>query len=133
MSASYTTWRPTKFNASINRGFGTNLNGDCDCTNSGTDRYATNLGVQVFGIKRPRGVQGAVTAYVDRSWARFLRTKFTYTYDSFSNRNIGVLVSTKINKFNVYLAADNLLDYSNLARAQSASIQFGFQLIFDSE
>lgn len=130
---SYTTWRPTKFNASVNRGFGTNLNGDCDCTNSGVDRYATNVGVQLFAIKRPRSIQRAVTLYIDRTWNRFFRTKMTYTYDAFSNRNIGLLFSTKINKFNVYLAADNLLDYSNLAKAQSASLQFGFQLLFDTE
>ncbi len=133
LQASYTTWRPTKFNASINRGFGTNLNGDCDCTNSGVDRYATNVGAQLYAIKRPRGFQGAATLYVDRTWNRFLRTKMTYTYDAFSNRNIGLLLSTKINKFNVYLAADNILDYTNLAKAQSASVQFGFQLIFDPE
>lgn len=131
LSNSYTTWRPTKINASVNRGFGRNLNGDCDCTNSGVDRYDTNVGIQLYGIKRPRGIQGAVTAYIDRTWNRFLRTKMTYTYDAFSNRNIGLLISTKINKFNVYLATDNILDYSNLAKAQSASIQFGFQLIFD--
>lgn len=133
LQTSYTTWRPTKFNASINRGFGANLNGDCDCTNSGVDRYATNVGAQLYAIKRPRGFQGAATLYVDRTWNRFIRTKMTYTYDAFSNRNIGLLLSTKINKFNVYLAADNILDYSNLAKAQSASIQFGFQLIFDPE
>ncbi len=131
LQTSYTTWRPTKFNASVNRGFGTNLNGDCDCTNSGVDRYATNVGIQLYGIKRPKTLQGAATIYVDRTWNRFLRTKMTYTYDAFSNRNIGLLLSTKINKFNVYLAADNILDYSNLAKAQSASVQFGFQLLFD--
>ncbi len=130
---SYTTWRPTKFNASVNRGFGANLNGDCDCTNGGVDRYAMNVGVQLFAIKRPRSLQGAATVYVDTVWSRLLRTKMTYTYDAFSNRNVGLLLSTKINKFNVYLAADNLLDYSNLAKAQSASVQFGFQLLFDPE
>ncbi len=128
---SYTTWRPVKFNASINRGFGTNLNGDCDCTNSGIDRYANNVGIQWYSIKRPEHIQGAVTAYFDKSWGRFLRTKISYTYDTFSSRNIGLLFSTKINKFNVYLATDNILDYANLAKAQSASVQFGFQLVFD--
>ena len=72
-----------------------------------------------------------ITGYYDRLWGTFLRTKVTYTVDRFSAKNVGVLVSTKINKFNVYLAAENVLDYPNLAKAYNASVQFGFQLVFN--
>lgn len=131
LERNYTTWRPLKLNASINYGFGTNLYGECDCTNGGENKYASNLGVQLYAIKRPQAPQTAITVYYDRRWTDYLRTKVTYTTDAFSKRNIGLLLSTNINKFNVYLAADNLLDYPNLAKAYNASLQFGFQLTFD--
>tara|TARA_R110002051_G_scaffold10175_3_gene38656 strand:- start:116244 stop:117635 length:1392 start_codon:yes stop_codon:yes gene_type:complete len=131
LSRKYVTWRPLKANASLNYGFGTNLYGDCDCTNGGESKFANNAGLQLYAIKRPLSPQTAVTLYYDRRWTDFLRTKITYTADTFSKKNIGLLFSANIHKFNVYLAADNLLEYPNLAKAYNASVQFGFQLTFD--
>lgn len=131
LSASYTTWRPTKVNASLQYGFGRILGDECDCRASGGGPWVSNAGLQLYSIKRPRGIQGALTAYYDRRWTSFLQTKFTYTYDVFSATNFGALISTKIYNFNLYIAADNILGISNLARTRSASLQFGMQLVFD--
>jgi len=60
-----------------------------------------------------------------------LRFKATYTVDTFSFKNVGVGVSAHLGKVNVYAMIDNLLEFQNLANAQSVSLQLGFNLIFD--
>ncbi|MBE16176.1 MAG: DUF5723 family protein [Dokdonia sp.] len=132
LEQTYTTWRPLKINAGISYGFGQNLNGECDCTNGGEQRYQSLAGLQFFSVNRPQGLHSALTAFYDRSWNEVFRSKLTYTIDPYSHRNIGLLISAQFNKFNVYIAADNLLEYPNLAKAYAASLQFGFQLIFDT-
>jgi hypothetical protein len=72
----------------------------------------------------------AITTYFDRKFSDNFRAKVSYTVDDFSYYNVGLLLSTKVKKFNFYIAADNLVGYFNLAKSQSASIQFGMQFIF---
>ncbi len=50
-------------------------------------------------------------------------------YDDYSYYNIGFLTSIHINKINFYISANNLLEYTNLARARGASLQLGFNVI----
>ena len=75
----------------------------------------------------------ATTLYFDKTFSEHFRAKVSYTADSFTWSNIGLLVSARLYDFNVYLAADNLLDYTNLAKARNASLQFGFQLILNRD
>ena len=58
------------------------------------------------------------------------KTKFTYTVDDLSSSNIGVGISSQVNKFNFYAMVDNILEFSNLSSANNISLQFGFNLIF---
>ncbi|WP_037373674.1 DUF5723 family protein [Salinimicrobium xinjiangense] len=133
LTNSYITWRPVKINASIDYGFYENAE-PCNCYRPmGRRRYYNHIGAQVFAMKRPRGLNYATTLYYDRTFNENLRAKFTYTADSYSFSNIGLMVSAKLYNFNVYLAADNLLDYTNLAKARNASVQLGFQLLFSRE
>lgn len=127
----YTTWRPAKFNGSINYGFREDLDGGCNCTDKSGRRFTTNVGFHLNAIKRPRSVLTAATLYYDRAWGSFLRTKVTYTTNSFSQKNIGLLVSTKIKNFNFYLAADNLLDYADVVKARELSLQMGMQVVIN--
>ncbi|NJX17015.1 DUF5723 family protein, partial [Tamlana crocina] len=92
-----------------------------------------HVGAQFFAMKRPRGLNYATTLYYDRTFNEKFRGKLTYTADSYSFSNIGLLLSATISNFNVYIAADNLLDYANLAKARNASVQLGFQLLFSRE
>jgi len=131
LSENYTTLRPVKFNSSVNYGFGDSNGLDCNCYNDGASTSKNNFGAQFYAIKRPQAFQTAITGYYDRFWGDFLRTKITYTIDPFSAENVGLLISTRINKFNVYIAGENILDYSNIAMARNASVQFGFQLVFN--
>ena len=130
---SYVTWRPVKLNASIDYGFVENAE-PCNCHKPmGRRRYFNHIGLHIFAMKRPRGLHYATTLSYDKTFNRNFRAKVSYTADSFSYTNLGLLVSGSLYNFNVYLAADNLLGYTNLARAHNASLQLGLQLIFNRE
>lgn len=128
----YTTWRPVKFNAALEFGF-EEMYEVCDYRRTYKRRNYNLVGLHLFGVKRPRTLNMAMTAYYDRKFNNNFRAKLAYTIDDFSFTNIGLLVSKKFNKFNMFFAADNLLGYFNLAKSQSASIQFGMQFIFKNQ
>lgn len=128
-TTSYTTWRPLKFNAAVRYKFGKKNTEDCDCL-AKDDGYINAVGAQLYAIKRPKSAQFALTAFYYSRLFEGLDLKATYTIDSFSATNVGLGVSTHIGPLNVYLLADNLLEYQNLAKAQSASLQFGINLEF---
>ena len=129
VSTGYTAMRPVKLNASLKYSFNQYDNGRCNyCEHDQNPPYLDALGVQLFSQFRPkRPVYAASLFYYKR--LGFLRTKLTYTVDDFSWHNIGFLVSAHISKFNFYITANNLLEYTNLAKAQAASVQLGFNLI----
>ncbi|WP_034889266.1 DUF5723 family protein [Gillisia sp. Hel_I_29] len=126
---SYITWRPLKINTSLQYGFGETV-GPCNYLRPLKRRFENIFGIQLFGVKRPRGLKYAFTMFYDRKFTPDLRMKITYTLDDFSYANVGLMVSKKINNFNLYLAADNLFGYINLARSQHQALQMGLQFIF---
>ena len=133
---SYTNLRPLKLNGSLSYNFGEVIGGqgDCDCRNSGGGgSRSQELGVQYFSISRPRGMQMAGTLYYYRRISDFLSAKATYTVDPYTSSNVGLGASATFGKFNFYVAADNLLDYGNLAKAKSVSLQLGFNIKIDQE
>ena len=125
----YTTWRPLKFNAAVRYAFGEKKAKDCNCLADDVG-YLNAVGAQLYAINRPKAPQLALTAFYYRRIFEGLRVKATYTVDSFSFYNVGLGVSTQLGALNLYLMADNLLDYQNLAKAQSVSFQFGMNLVF---
>ena len=56
--------------------------------------------------------------------------KATYTLDSYSYKNIGLGLSSNLGPVNFYVLADNLLEYTDVTKANSLSFQFGFNVIF---
>ncbi len=133
INRTYTTMRPTKIYGSLRKNFNKRENNaGCDCwwENDVDQEYSSAFGVQVFSQFRPRGPQFAGSFFLYHRIFSGLRAKATYTIDKYSFNNVGLLLSTNISKFNFYLAANNLTDYANLAKANSASVQFGFNLIF---
>jgi len=129
-ATAYTTWRPIKFNSAIRYSFGKKIEEECNCTSQEGD-YLNTIGAQLFAVNRPRQPQVALTAYYYRQLFKQLRFKAAYTVDTFSFRNVGAGVSLHLGSVNVYAMADNLLELQNLAKAQSASLQLGFNIIFD--
>ncbi len=128
----YTVWRPVKLNASVNYAFGKKKLKDCDCL-AEDGGYLNRVGAQLYAIKRPRGIQAALTAYYYRRIFNGLSAKATYTVDPYSFSNIGLGISANIWGLNMYVMADNFLSYQNIYDSQNVSLQLGLNYIFKNE
>lgn len=128
---SYTSWRPIKFNASVQYSFGQTEEESCNCkSGDGTATYNNSVGLQYFAMSTPRLPMMALTAFYRKKIFTGLEAKATYTVDSFSSKNIGLGLSTQMGPVNLYFMADNLLALKDVSKAQSASFQLGLNLIF---
>lgn len=132
LTESYTTWRPIKFNAAVEMTFG-EFFAPCDYRVEARKSYHSKIGMHVFGVRRPRDIKYALSAYYDRKLTPNLRMKVAYTLDDYSYTNVGLLLSTQWKRFNFYIAADNLLGYTNLAKSNYQSVQLGFQFIMQKK
>ncbi|MDO5985988.1 DUF5723 family protein [Flavivirga amylovorans] len=129
-TAKYTTWRPIKFNASLNYAFGEKKYKDCNCTRP-EKSYLNSTGLQLFAMSRPKQAQLALTAYYYRRLFNGLQVKATYTIDSYSAYNVGLGMSARLGGVNFYIMTDNFLQLKNIYNAQSVSLQLGFNYIFN--
>jgi hypothetical protein len=129
-TSKFTTWRPIKFNASLDYAFGEKVEETCNCIKE-EDGYLNAIGLQVFAMSRPKQPQVALTAYYYRKLFKGLSAKATYTVDSYSFNNLGLGVSAHFGGINFYLMADNFFQYKNIYNAQSVSLQLGFNYIFN--
>jgi hypothetical protein len=126
----YTTWRPTKFYSSIQYSFGEyRSKGDCNCKVPNKRRYLNAVGAQLFGMTMPNEPFVAITAFYQRSILEKLDVKATYTFDSYSNKNIGLGLSGTIGKVNIYALVDNVFEYKDVSKANSLAFQFGINFI----
>lgn len=129
LHSKYTTWRPAKFNSSFQYSFEESRDSDCNC--EGNDlAYKNNLGAQLFVMSTPRTPFRALTAFYKRNFSSNLQLKATYTIDSYSYSNIGLGLSSNIGPVNLYILADNLLEYRDVSKANSLSFQFGLNILF---
>ncbi|MGB0788869.1 MAG: DUF5723 family protein, partial [Marinirhabdus sp.] len=117
-SNSYTQMRPMQAHASLEYSFGRALRDTraCNCRNSLRDRDIDSpqrTGIQMYTIKRPKGLISAATLFYSRKFSRHFAAKATYTIDPYSSSNVGLGISATLGKFNMYMAADNLLRYTN--------------------
>lgn len=132
----YMTMRPLKLYASVRRDFGEALKkrGYCECgANAGTDtrraRFANSVGGQLYVVNRPRGPQAALTAFYLRRFGDVATAKVTYTVDKFTKTNVGLGMSVNAGPVNIYLLADNLFSYTNIAASRYASFQLGLNIL----
>jgi len=130
LNVKYTTWRPVKFNSSIQYSFGDGRNSECNCVGGNEIKFKNSVGAQLFVMSTPRTPLMALTGYYRRQIFDSLEMKATYTVDSFSSKNIGLGLSTTIGKVNFYVLADNLLEYKDVSKANSLSLQLGLNIIF---
>lgn len=131
LTTTYTTWRSTQLNTSYRYNFGKGNRQECDCL-AGNKPYLNAIGLQLFTVFRPKGPQVAATAFYYRRLFDFMNLKATYTVDDFSARNIGLGASFHMGAFNIYITGNNLFELQNISKSQSVSLQFGMNLIFDS-
>jgi len=128
---SYISWRPLKFNAAVKYSFGrARINKECyDVTYK--EYYNNSIGLQLYSITRPLSNQIAATVFLEKGIGEKFSAKFTYTADDYSFSNLGIGMSAHFGLFHVYGMAGNVMRLSDIATANSASLQFGFNLIFD--
>ena len=139
-SDSFISFRPLKLYGSLRHNFGKPLSnvglrsGDCNCYDMGSGSrplvsYSNSAGIQMFAINRPRGPQTAWTAFYVRRLGRLMAIKATYTADKFTKTNIGLGVNLQAGPLQLYVMADNLLAYRNIADSHYASFQIGLNII----
>ena len=127
----YTTWRPTKLNGSIQFSFEEDVAEDCNCANYNDETvYKSALGAQLFVMSTPKTPLVAFTTYYRRRIFNVLQMKATYTVDSYSYKNVGLGMSSMFGPVNFYVLADNLLEYKDVTKANSLSFQLGLNVIF---
>ena len=103
----------------------------CDVDYVGDETLESSYGLQLYSEFRPESVLWAVTGFYSREFTKALNAKVTYTVDRFSFYNIGIGLSARINRFNVFIAADNLLALPQVRESNYQSIQLGMNLIFN--
>jgi len=131
LNSKYTTWRPAKFNSSVQFSFDEERPEDCDCLNQNAETiFRSALGAQLFMMTTPRTPLIAFTTYYRRKVFKSLDLKATYTLDPYSFKNIGLGLSSNFGPINFYVLADNLLEYSDVTKANSLSFQLGLNVIF---
>lgn len=133
---SYTSMRPLKAYASLRHDWGEPYlrGGSCDCSynsgaTGGTYGYRNGAGGLLYMINRPKGMQLALSGFYQRRIGNNLALKATYTVDKFSATNIGLGVSGRLGPVQLYVLADNILAYSNLANANTLGFQFGLNIV----
>jgi hypothetical protein len=138
LQTSYNIGRSTKLNGSIKYRLGKRNKGSnsvfrnisCDVSSS-EDELASEVGLQIYSNFRPNKLLWAITTFYSREISKNFNTKITYTIDEFSSKNIGLGISSHINKFNFYATADNLLALLKVKDSNYQSFQFGMNFIFD--
>jgi hypothetical protein len=128
----YTTWRPVKFNTSVEFSFGESRfdDGTCSCKTPNKRLYVNTIGAQFFAMTMPKDPFAAFTAFYKRRIFRKLELKTTYTVDSFSYKNIGLGAAGTWGNLNMYLLVDNVLAYKDIAKANSTAFQLGINFVF---
>jgi len=125
----YTTQRPLKFYSSFQYSFEEERQTECNCATDEESWYRSALGAQLFIMSTPKEPMLALTGYYRRRILENLQMKATYTVDSYSAKNIGLGLTTKIGMFNFYALADNLLEYRDISKANALTFQIGFNII----
>lgn len=127
---SYSVMRPMKFNAALHHYFGKSRREE-SCSDISYHSYYDNaVGAQLYSVIRPIGPQFAFTGFYQRKFSEKLSSRVTYTVDDFSYTNFGIGISAHIWKVNLYGAVDNIFNLSDIADANSASVQFGINILF---
>ncbi len=131
---SYISFRPPKVYTSLFYKFGryNRRSGSCAIgENLNNKAYLNEVGVQLYSIFRVVKPQLAASLFYTRRITKFLKTKVTYTVDSYSFYNVGVGVSSQLGKFNFYTAVDNLFGVTDMYNSKKITLSLGMNLIFE--
>ena len=137
ISSSYMQLRPVNVHASfkkiLHRGGNSRpafRNVSCP-DNESRGGLESSYGAQLYAEFRPTSTLWAVTGFYSREFSKAIHAKFTYTVDRFSYYNIGIGLSASINRFNLFIAADNLLALPTVRDSNYQSFQLGMNVIIN--
>ena len=119
-----------KFYSSFQYSFEEERQTECNCAADEDSWYRSAVRSAVFCDELLQETPMlALTGYYRRRILKGLQMKATYTVDSYSSRNIGLGLTTKIGVVNFYAMADNLLAYKDISKANALTFQIGFNII----
>jgi len=127
--SNYFSLRPFQLYSSIKYSFGLKRRNVCEYYKNVSYSYASSFGAMFHAQNRPDQILYDVSVFYDRSFNSKIFTRINYTVDKFSYTNIGLAVSANVWKLNVHAGMNNVLAFSNLAKANSISANFGINLM----
>ncbi len=127
---SYVSWRPAKLNAMLKYSFGERRSKVC-YADTKKGYYYNAIGLQLHSVFRPVGQQFALTGFYEAIITEKFHTKFSYTVNDYSSRNLGVGFVGELFNVNVFGMVDNILGLTDIANARSTSVSLGVNMVFD--
>jgi hypothetical protein len=127
----YISFRPIKFNGALSYSFGQTYD-DCRFLID-SDIFNNKVGFHLYSNISTAHTYLAASIFYERRFNAGFSSKITYTIDPYSFTNLGFGLSTQLGAFNMYILADNLLNLNNFYHAKSASMQMGFNFIFNKK
>ncbi len=125
---SYTSWRPTQFNAALKYSFGEIRRKEC-YTTTYKEYYRNAFGFQVHSIFRPLGPLLSLTSFYERSLGKNFHTKFTHTMNAHSYLILGSGMSFQLGRLNIFGMLDNILGLVNVGNSNNFSLNFGVNFV----
>lgn len=124
----YTSWRPAKINAALKYSFGELRSMKC-YTDTHKKYYFNSIGIQYHSVFRPLEIHHAITGFFETSFSEKVHSKITYTINEYSSTILGSGMSVQLGNVNLYGFIDNLLGMASLESANSASFNFGINIL----
>ncbi len=128
---SYSVTRPLKGYLNYAYSFGKSKNRATCHDNTYKDFFDNTVGLQVFAVVQPKGINWAYTGFYQRKLSKHLNLKATYTIDDFSYSNIGLGASLNIWKVNIYGSVGNVFGVTDVVDSHSFSTQIGINFIMN--
>ncbi len=128
----YFTLRPIQWNTLLMKKLNKRRLAECaNMSNNQTERdYRAAWGVfskiQIYN----KSIFPTASVFYEHYFGNFLDVRASYSANRFSYTNLGAVASFTIWKINLYTSVDNILGLTNLAKTNSADVQFGLNIIW---
>ncbi len=124
----YTSWRPTRLNASLRYSFGKVRSKVCYSATK-KDYHSKAVGLQVHSVMRPLEPVFSITSFFENSFSENLHVKLTHTVNNYSNTIFGAALAFQWRTFNFVGSVDNVTQATNLETANSLAINVGLNFV----
>ena len=126
---SYISYRPATLYTGLKYGVGDLRHQDCANLLNPKTEFSDFFGLIGFAQYRPLKIHLGGSVFYEKKWSKYFAMRINYTVDNYSYSSIGAGLTANLGRFQMYLTADNLLGFANLAKSQKQSFQFGLNII----